>query len=54
MPFFVDVTFEDTQGFYDAMESLESVVKELKIVGTYTQNRDKVPSELANVIENGK
>ena len=52
--FFVDVTFGEVQKFYDAMESLESVVKELKIVGTYAQNRDNVPSELTNAMENGK
>jgi prephenate dehydratase len=52
--FFVDVTFKDAQKFYNAMESLETMVKELKIVGTYAQNRDNVPSELTNVIENGK
>ncbi|MEM7086816.1 MAG: prephenate dehydratase domain-containing protein [Bacteroidota bacterium] len=52
--FFVDVTFKDGQKFYDAMESLETVVKELKIIGTYAQNRNNVPSELTNVMENGK
>ncbi|MBL4662644.1 MAG: prephenate dehydratase [Flavobacteriaceae bacterium] len=52
--FFVDVTFADAQKFYDAMESLESVVKELKIVGAYTQNHRNVPSELTDMIENGK
>jgi prephenate dehydratase len=52
--FFVDVTFKDAQKFYDAMETLETMVKELKIVGAYAQNRDNVPSELTNAIENGK
>lgn len=52
--FFVDVTFEDIAHFYAAMEVLEPVVKELKIVGTYTQNRNNVPSELTNVLENGE
>jgi prephenate dehydratase len=52
--FFVDATFEDLQGFYKAMEALESVVKELKIVGTYAQNRENVPSKLTNILENGK
>ncbi|MEL6810216.1 MAG: prephenate dehydratase domain-containing protein [Bacteroidota bacterium] len=52
--FFVDLTFEDVQKFYGAMEALEGVVKELKIIGTYTQNRSNVPSELTTVMANGK
>ncbi|MBX2829370.1 MAG: prephenate dehydratase [Flavobacteriaceae bacterium] len=52
--FFVDVIFEDSQQFYSAMDELEGVVKELKIVGTYTQNKKNVPSELTNVLEHGK
>lgn len=52
--FFVDVTFEYVQNFYVAMEALETAVKELKIVGTYAQNKNNVPSKLTNVIENGK
>ncbi len=52
--FFVDVTFQDIQNFQQAMEQLENVVKELKIVGTYAQNRENVPSKLSKVLENGK
>lgn len=52
--FFVDVIFEDSQQFYSAMDELEGAVKELKIVGTYTQNKKNVPSELTNVLEHGK
>ncbi len=52
--FFVDVVFETPQQFYTAMDELEGVVKELKIIGTYTQNRKNVPSELTNVLEHGK
>ncbi|MDC8003165.1 prephenate dehydratase domain-containing protein [Aureisphaera galaxeae] len=52
--FFVDVIFESPQQFYGAMDDLEGVVKELKIIGTYTQNRKNVPSELTNVLEHGE
>jgi prephenate dehydratase len=52
--FFVDLTYEDVQNFYTAMEDLDPAVKELKVIGTYTQNKNNVPSELTNVIENGK
>ncbi len=52
--FFVDVTFGDVQNFYGAMESLEPAVKELKIVGTYAQNKNNVPSELTNIEAHGE
>ena len=52
--FFVDVTFDDPEVFYRATENLLSSVQELKIVGTYTQNRDNKPSELTNTMLNGK
>lgn len=52
--FFADVVFETPQQFYTAMDELETVVKELKIIGTYTQNTNNVPSELTNVLEHGK
>ena len=52
--FFVDLTFQDTQHFYDAIEALDEQVKGLKIVGAYTQNKDNAPSELTNVMLDGK
>ncbi|GAB5399107.1 MAG: prephenate dehydratase [Aureisphaera sp.] len=52
--FFVDVIFDQPQQFYSAMDNLEGVVKELKVIGTYTQNRNNVPSELTNVLAHGK
>jgi len=52
--FFVDITFADVNRFYKAMEDLESAVKELKVVGTYTQNRNNLPSELTKVMEDGE
>jgi prephenate dehydratase len=52
--FFVDVTFDHIENFYNAIEQLEHSVKELKILGTYTQNMENVPSELTNVLEDGK
>lgn len=52
--FFVDVIFDNINNFYNAIEQLENSVKELKILGTYTQNRENVPSELTNVLEDGR
>ncbi|MCW5520037.1 prephenate dehydratase [Aureitalea sp. L0-47] len=52
--FFVDLTFEDSQQFYDAIEALDQQVKELKIVGAYAQNKENRPSELTNVMLDGK
>lgn len=52
--FFVDVTFDHIENFYNAIEQLEHSVKELKILGTYAQNMENVPSELTNVLEDGK
>jgi prephenate dehydratase len=52
--FFVDVTFNDLSHFENAMSDLKTSVKELKIVGTYTQNNANVPSELLNAAVNGK
>ena len=52
--FFADVIFEDEDAFHQAMDELEAVVKELKIIGTYTQNQKNIPSELTNVLEHEK
>lgn len=52
--FFVDITFNDPKKFYDATEELSKTVKEFKIVGTYTQNNENAPSELTNVMADGK
>lgn len=52
--FFVDITFEDIQNFKEAAVELEKTVKEFKIVGTYSQNRENVPSKLTNLAANGK
>jgi len=52
--FFVDITFDSIENFYKAMEDLEPAVKELKLVGTYTQNRKNLPSELTKVAQDGK
>ncbi|MBT8263477.1 MAG: prephenate dehydratase [Bacteroidia bacterium] len=52
--FFVDITFTDLQKFYDATEELNRTVKEFKIVGTYTQNKENAPSKLTNVNADGK
>ncbi len=52
--FFVDLTFMDIQNLDDAVELLQDAVKEFKILGMYTQNRENVPSELTNVLSNGE
>ncbi len=52
--FFVDVTFTDLRKFYSATEMLHVVVNNFKIVGTYAQNKENTPSELTNVLVNGK
>lgn len=52
--FFVDLTFEDSKNFYNAIKALAEQVKELKIVGAYTQNKENAPSELTNVVHDGK
>lgn len=52
--FFVDVTFPEYQNFQDAVNALQPIVKNFKILGTYTQNRENVPSELTNAIADGK
>lgn len=52
--FFVDVTFDDLEAFYSATEALLPAVNNFKIVGAYTQNTENVPSDLSNVMLNGK
>ena len=44
--FFVDVFFNDYTLFKDVIKVLEKAVKELKIIGVYTQNFDNKPSEI--------
>lgn len=52
--FFVDLMFEDKALFDEVIAVLEKAVKELKVLGVYRQNRDNVPSELCNVLMDGK
>ncbi len=52
--FFVDLTFDDSKNFYNAIKALAEQVKELKVVGAYTQNKENAPSELTNVVHDGK
>ncbi|MEZ4858574.1 MAG: prephenate dehydratase domain-containing protein [Flavobacteriaceae bacterium] len=44
--FFVDVTFTNPQNFHDTISELEPFVKNFKILGTYAQNKENVPSAL--------
>ncbi len=52
--FFVDVTFENPEQLTQAIDALEPYVKNFKLLGTYTQNRENIPSNLTNVLENGE
>jgi prephenate dehydratase len=52
--FFVDVLFGSPEQFDRAIEGLGPKVKELKVVGTYTSNKDNVPSELTNLTQHGE
>ncbi|MEZ4874104.1 MAG: prephenate dehydratase domain-containing protein [Flavobacteriaceae bacterium] len=52
--FFIDVTFSDPQHFYAAVEALEPFVKNFKVLGTYAQNTENIPSELTTILEDGK
>lgn len=44
--FFVDLTFVEEAQFEAAMDSLQQAVKELRILGLYTQNTANVPSNI--------
>jgi prephenate dehydratase len=52
--FFVDVTFDNYELFDEVLKVLKKAVKELKILGVYKQNVENTPSQLTNVILNGK
>lgn len=52
--FFVDVLFDNYELFDEVIMVLKKAVKELKILGVYNQNVANTPSQLSNVILNGK
>lgn len=55
--FFVDVVFEDLNFFYEVMEMLRKTVKELNILGVYSQESRPAAvqhSNISNAILNGK
>ncbi len=52
--FFVDVTFAEPSDFKQAVEQLQPYVKNFKILGAYSQNRENNPSTLTNLTNNGK
>lgn len=52
--FFVDVLFSDYTLFTEVTTLLEKTVKELKILGTYKQNLDSVPSSITKVAIHGE
>lgn len=52
--FFVDMTFRGQDQFDRAIEQLEPAVKELKVLGLYTQNKENVPSEIQTMTSHGE
>jgi len=52
--FYVDLTFDDLDQFNKALEQLQPRVNNLNVIGTYTQNRENVPSELKNQVKHGE
>jgi prephenate dehydratase len=52
--FFIDVLFSDYKLFTEVTTLLEKTVKELKILGTYKQNLESVPSKITNVTIHGE
>lgn len=52
--FFVDMTFTGQDQFDRAMEQLEPAVRELKVLGLYTQNKENVPSEIQTMTSHGE
>ncbi len=48
--FFVDVTFEDQYKFKQAITVLQEGVKNFKLLGLYAQNKENIPSQLAEKI----
>lgn len=52
--FFVDVLFDDYKLFSEVIEVLSKAVEELKILGVYTHNTENIPSQLKNVLVDGK
>lgn len=52
--FFIDVTFVNPEDFNKAVDELDPYVNNFKVLGTYAQNRENTPSELSNLMENGK
>ena len=49
--FFVDVTFEDSKKFKQAISVLQEGVKNFKLLGLYAQNKENIPSQLIEKIE---
>lgn len=52
--FFVDVLFEDYDLFDEVVEVMKKAVKELKVLGAYRNNYMNSPSQLRNVLVDGK
>lgn len=52
--FFVDVVFGDENFFYDVMEMLRRIVKEIKVLGVYKQDDTHAEVQFSNAILDGK
>ncbi len=52
--FFIDVLFKDYQVFQEVTSVLTKAVKELKIIGVYTDNKENAPSQLIKTLEHEK
>ena len=44
--FFMDVTFNDVETFYQAVEALQPHVHNCKVLGAYASNKENIPSKL--------
>ncbi len=49
--FFIDVTFEDQSKFDKVLIALQKSVKNFKLLGCYTENKENLPSQLAEKIK---
>lgn len=52
--FLMDVNFQEESSFFKVMESMQNIVKELKVLGVYRQDNANAQVEFSNAILNGK
>jgi prephenate dehydratase len=51
MLFFIDVLFDDYKLFSEVIAMLENVVKDLKVLGVYRDNKENKQSEIFTDLE---